>query len=141
MKSRVFIFLLQAIFTACYNHLSAQEKEIHMGVGDSLLLGTCTDSSTYKSIDLLIKTRFPNPGQSYNKETGEGFYDWFFNGDTDARRLPCSYAGNWFRVVSIYSFDENGAARTVVFGQLTDENTVLWIEIENAAMLGEVLLP
>ena len=115
-------------------------KEIQLIIGDSLVLGSCTNETSFKHIDLMVKTRWPEDGLTYNKETGEGFYKWYFNGDIDSGRLPCKYSGTKFRIASIHQYDnEDGSIRTVLFGQVNDEKTVLWIEITDAIESGEVI--
>ncbi len=117
-----------------------QAQAIDLVVGDSLYLGFCTgDSVEYAHIDVLVKTRFPHPEATYNRETGEGFYSWFFNGDIDSRRLPCTFLGMKFRIAAIHTYpNEDGSTRTVVFGQILNEATVLWIEIAPALESREV---
>lgn len=117
-----------------------QGREISLQIGDSLTLGNCKDEATYGHIDVLIKTRWPNPDASFNTYTGEGFYNWFFDGDIDSRRLPCSFSGMRFRIASYHTYkEEDGTSRTVIFGQFIDRSTVLWIEIEKAIETGEVI--
>ncbi|HCS20292.1 MAG TPA: hypothetical protein DIW47_06980 [Bacteroidetes bacterium] len=119
---------------------TAQVREISLNVGDSLSLGTCTDSSQFAHIDLMIKTRWPNPDATYDTLSGKGFYNWYFDGDVDSRRLPCSYEGGRFRIAAFHVYaNEDGSQRTVIFGQFIDNATVLWIEIEKAIESGEVI--
>ena len=134
------IYILAAILLGSMSFLRAQTKEIQLVIGDSLTLGPCTGEKEFSSIDLMIKTRWPRQDLTYNKETGEGFYNWFFNGDIDSGRLPCKYSGQKFRIASIHQYDkEGGGIRTVVFGQVSaDEAVVLWIEIDDAVANGEV---
>jgi hypothetical protein len=132
------ITVLFVLITSC--NLLAQGREISLQVGDSLTLGFCHDSITYEHIDILIKTRWPNPDATYNTYTGEGFYNWYFDGDVDSRRLPCSFSGMRFRIASYHTYaQEDGSVRTVIFGQFIDRSTVLWIEIEKAIENGEVI--
>ncbi len=119
---------------------TAQVREISLQVGDSLTLGPCTDSSQFAHIDLMIKTRWPNPEATYDTLSGKGFYNWYFDGDVDSRRLPCSYARARFRIASYHTYtNDDGSQRTVIFGQFIDHATVLWIEIEKAIESGEVI--
>ncbi len=122
------------------NTAKAQVKEIQLIVGDSLTLGPCTgENFEYAHIDLLIKTRFPDSTASYNTETGQGFYNWYFTGDIDSRRLPCSFQRMKFRIAAIHNYPQpDGSTRTVIFGQFIDDATVLWIEINDAVRSGEV---
>jgi hypothetical protein len=117
-----------------------QVREISLNVGDSLTLGPCTDSTQFAHIDLMIKTRWPNPEATYDTVSGKGFYNWYFDGDVDSGRLPCSYAGARFRIASYHTYmNEDGSQRTVIFGQFINNATVLWIEIEKAIESGEVI--
>jgi len=119
---------------------TAQFQEISLNIGDSLRLGPCTDSSQYGHIDIMIKTRWPNPEAIFDSISGAGFYNWFFDGDIDSHRLPCSYAGQKFKIASYHTYvNDDGSQRTVIFGQFIDKSTVLWIEIENAIQSGEVI--
>lgn len=122
------------------NEAKAQSREVQLTVGDSLTLGPCTgENFEYAHIDILIKTRFPDSTATYNKETGEGFYKWYFTGDIDSRRLPCSFQRMKFRIAAIHNYPQpDGSTRTVVFGQFIDDATVLWIEINDAVKSGEV---
>lgn len=118
----------------------AQFKEISLNIGDSLSLGKCTDSAQFAHIDIMIKTRTPNPEATFDSISGKGFYNWFFDGDIDSRRLPCSFSGMRFRIASYHTYkNDDGSQRTVIFGQFIDQRTVLWIEIEKAIESGEVL--
>lgn len=136
-------YTLFIIASACLLNLQnaqAQTRQIELKVGDSLTLGPCNQNPEYEYIDILIKTRWPNPDAIYNVITGEGFYDWFFNGDIDSRRLPCTFNNMKFRVASFHTYtNDDGSKRTVVFGQLINKDTVLWIEIEKAIQSGEVI--
>lgn len=118
----------------------AQFRELSLNVGDSLRLGSCTDSANYSHIDIMIKTRWPNPDATFDTLSGAGFYNWYFDGDVDSRRLPCSFAGQKFRIASYHTYtNKDGSQRTVIFGQFIDKSTVLWIEIEKAIQSGEVI--
>lgn len=131
----LFVVLCCPFFAA-----QAQFKEITLNIGDSLTLGKCPSDSNFTHIDLMVKTRWPNPEATFDTLTGAGFYDWYFDGDIDSRRLPCSFSNMRFRVASVHQYkNEDGSIRTVVFGQLIDKSTVLWVEIQPAIESGEVL--
>ena len=141
MITHKYTLLLSLLFCLItLQNAQAQNRQIELKVGDSLSLGSCLDSSEFKYIDILIKTRWPDPNAIYNEVTGEGFYDWFFTGDIDSRRLPCGFEGTKFRVASFHTYrNDDGTKRTVVFGQLINKDTVLWIEIEKAIQSKEVI--
>ncbi|MEZ4804311.1 MAG: hypothetical protein R2852_02160 [Bacteroidia bacterium] len=72
-----------------------------------------------------------NPNATYNKTTGEDFYEYFFlDGDFDVKSLPCKYANKKYRIISLRTLmDKNtGADRPVMFLDL-GENTVAWVEL------------
>lgn len=112
-------------------------------VGDSVFIGDCApNAKSYKFIQTYKKTRFPNPSATYNKETGEDFYEYFFlDGDYDIRLLTCDYALKKFRIVSLRVFaDKNtGADRNVMFLDI-GLNTVAWVELDGAVSNMEVFV-
>ncbi|MBI1221285.1 MAG: hypothetical protein GC180_01670 [Bacteroidetes bacterium] len=137
MNKHVF---LSIFFFFSWNLSKAQSDAVSINIGDSLTLGKCTDSSQFAHIDLMIKTRWPDQDKTYDTLSGKGFYNWYFDGDVDSRRLPCSFSGMKFRVASFHTYqNEDGSQRTVLFGQLIDKSTVLWIEAEKAVQSGEVI--
>lgn len=140
MRKQILLNSLILFFLSIAFNVKAQTKEIQLTVGDSLTLGPCTgENFQYANIDILVKTRFPNPDATYNKETGEGFYNWYFTGDIDSKRLNCTYQKMKFRIAAIHTYpNENGSTRTVVLGQFINEATVLWVEINDAIKTGEV---
>ena len=83
------IFLLTFILLTSIVNIEAQ-KNVSLNVGDSLTLGDCSrDDVGFTSMDLIVKTRFPENEFVYNDSTGEGFFNWFLGtGDFDSRRLP-----------------------------------------------------
>lgn len=107
------------------------EVEIELYVGDLLEIGTCKGSS-FKHIEMHRKTRTAQderqPG--YDTSSGEGFYRWYFTeGDFDSQKLPCSYAGKRFPIVSMETFldKETKAPREVIFIKLAP-STYAWVE-------------
>lgn len=112
-------------------------------VGDSLTLGKCTSAEFgFLHIDKVVKTRWVDRGLTYDSTTGDGFYFYFFNeGDVDSKRLPCEYEGRKFRIASMsYHKKDDGSKRLVIIGQIDDERTVLWIEVDAAIKAKELTL-
>ncbi len=110
-------------------------------VGDSVMISVCP-AKGYVYLQYYQKTRFPNINSTYNKTTGEDFYEYFFlDGDFDAKALPCSYGGKKYRIISIRTLvDKNtGADRPVMFLDL-GANTVAWVELNGAVEAVEVFL-
>jgi len=110
-------------------------------VGDTVLISECPKAG-FKFIQYYQKTRFVNPNATYNKETGEDFYEYFFgDGDFDVKVLPCEYGSKGYRIISIRTLvDKNtGADRPVMFLDL-GLNTVAWVELNGAVDAMEIYL-
>lgn len=119
------------------------KAQVDIKVGDSLTLGQCSHAEFgFLHIDLVVKTRWVDRGMVYDSITGDGFYPYFFNeGDVDSRRLPCEYAGRKFRVASLdWHKNDDGSKRLVILGQIDNQNTVLWIEADEAVATKELTL-
>lgn len=134
-------FLLLLCIVLAKPELKAQAKDSvrPLQVGDTVVIGTCPGKS-FKFIQYYKKTLVPNPAATYNKETGEDFYEYFFlDGEYDVMMLPCSYAGGRYRVLSMRVFaDKNtGADRNVVFLDI-GLNTVAWVEFDGAVANWEI---
>ncbi|MCC6818122.1 MAG: hypothetical protein IT245_04460 [Bacteroidia bacterium] len=112
-----------------------------VSIGDSVFISACP-AKGFQHIQYYKKTRFPNPNASYDKTTGDDFYEYFFtDGDFDAKYLPCEFGGKKYRIISIRTLlDKNtGAERTVMFLDL-GLNTVAWVELPNAVDVSEIYL-
>lgn len=137
MKSLTFT-LFSLMF--CLNATaSSSDSTRTVNVGDSVFIGTCPTKG-FQHIQYYQKTRFTNPNATYNKTTGEDFYEYFFSeGDFDAKYLPCEYGGKKYRIISIRTLvDKNtGADRNVMFLEL-GLNTVAWVELPAAMEAWEV---
>jgi hypothetical protein len=110
-------------------------------VGDSVVVSACPTKG-YVYLQYYQKTRFPSVTSTYNKTTGEDFYEYFFlDGDFDAKPLPCSYGNKKYRIIGFRTLvDKNtGADRPVMFLDL-GPNTVLWVELNGAVESVEVFL-
>ncbi len=110
-------------------------------VGDSVFISACPVKG-FMYIQFYQKTRFPNPAATYDKTTGDDFYEYFFlDGDFDVKPLPCSWAGKKYRIISIRTLVDKatGADRPVMFLELAP-NTVAWVELNGAVEALEVYL-
>lgn len=125
------LFLLLPAIEIKAQDADTAEVEIELYVGDLLEIGQCKGSS-FKHIEMHHKTRTAwderNPG--YDTSSGEGFYRWYFTeGDFDSQKLPCSYAGKRFPIVSMETFldKETKEPREVIFIKLA-QSTYAWVE-------------
>ncbi len=133
--------LVLVLFWLVFPHFSSAQTDIK--VGDSLTIGKCSSAEFgFLNIDKVVKTRWVDRGLTYDTATGDGFYFYFFNeGDVDSRRLPCDYEGKKFRIASMdYYKKEGGGKRLVMLGQIDNERTVLWIEVDEAIKTKELTL-
>jgi len=139
MKNLCLLFLF--ILTGSAVRANPKDSTRELQVGDSVYLGECpANTKNYKYIQYYKKTRFPNPDATYNKQTGEDFYEYFFlDGDYDVKLLSCEYALKKYRVLSLRVFaDKNtGADRNVMFLDI-GLNTVAWVELNGAVASMEV---
>ncbi len=122
---------------------TAAEQDLVITIGDTITFTNLCDSGTYKHVDMYVKTRYIDTVLTFNPITGEGFYKTFFaEGDFDAKRMPCSYAGKKFTITATQYFKDKrtGADRFVVFVLLENWRTVAWIEFIDAYSAGEVKL-
>mgnify|MGYP001062155988 CR=1 FL=1 len=118
-------------------------KQLVLEIGDTLTFKTNCNNGTFRFIDLYTKTRYTDSILNFNYFTGEGFHNAFFgSGDFDAKRLPCSYNGQKFTIISTQNFaDKNtGEQRFIVFVMLEDWRKVAWIEFIEAYEAGEIVL-
>jgi len=127
--------LLFSFFMMLITCIKAETKDSSrtVQVGDSVFLAACP-AKGFKYIQYYRKTRFPNANASYNKATGDDFYEFFFlDGDFDAKVLPCEYAGKKFRIISIKTMmdKKTGVDRHVMFLDLGPD-TVAWVELDGA---------
>lgn len=137
MKNVLTTLVLIILSTSAYASSNDSLKPIQ--VGDSVIIGNCT-SPGYKFLQYYKKTRIPEPNATYNKQTGEDFYEFFFsNGDFDVKQLTCEYALKKYRVVclKIFADKKTGAERPVMFLEI-GQNTVAWVELEGAVASMEV---
>ncbi len=126
-------FLTQPIFAG------SADSTRPIQVGDSVFIGACS-APGYKYLQYYKKTRFPLATATYNKETGEDFYDYFFkDGDFDVKQLTCEYALKKYRVIclKVFADKKTGADRPVMFLDI-GLNTVAWVEMEGAVNSMEI---
>jgi len=121
-----------------------EETEVFMQVGDLIQLEDCQGSS-FRYVEMHRKTRTtraPGEAPGYDTATGQGFFDWFFKeGDFDSMKMPCSFSGKSFPILSMQTFSdrETGAPRDVLFLKI-DEQTVAWVEFYPATEAGEIII-
>ena len=124
--------------------------EVSITVGDTLVLGKPKSSSVFAFIDIFRKTRWdPNPlpndeftqkYKTYDSATGNGFYRYFFRGYFDAAELPASFEGRKFRIkgLEVVSKEKDGSPMNVIYLETDQEDTIIMVDIDNAAEFGEI---
>ncbi len=137
---KIFFLVLTLLFSA---NLFSETKDSTktLMVGDSVNIGACTPTG-FKYIQLYKKTRTTNANGSYNKQTGEDFYEYFFNeGDFDVLTLPCEFALKKYRIISLRILEDKNtkADRRVMFLDLGN-NLVAWVELDPAVENWEIYI-
>ena len=129
-------FILLAMI--CSPLFSQEDESL---VGDSLVLGT-SRGAFFTQIFMMEKTRFPPDAVGYDTLTGKGFHQAFFGkGDFNAGALDSTYSEKAYPLLSIELLgDDQGNVRYVAFLGLAEESKVIWVEIEAAAKLGELMI-
>ncbi len=131
--NKLLLLVIALLFTTkTYAHTTDSSRS--MLVGDSVIIAKCPKDG-FKYIQYYKKTRFPNPNATYNKTTGDDFYESFFlDGDFDAKALPCEFGNKKYKIISIKIFADKttGADRPVMFLELAP-NTVAWVEVAAVA--------
>lgn len=124
--------------------------EVSITVGDTLVLGKPKSPTVFAFIDIFRKTRWdPNPlpndeftrkYTTYDSATGNGFYRYFFRGDFDAAELPAKYEGLKFRIkgIEVVSKEKDGSPMNVIYLETDLEDTIIMVDIDNAAEFGEI---
>ncbi len=135
------LLIVSTLFCVQFSQANTADSSRSVQVGDSAMVSACPVKG-YVYLQYYQKTRFTNVNATYNKTTGEDFYEYFFlDGDFDAKALPCSYGNKKYRILSIRTLvDKNtGADRPVMFLDL-GLNTVAWVELNGAVEAVEVFL-
>jgi hypothetical protein len=124
------------LFATC-NSLFAQEDASL--VGDSMFLGQPAGES-FTKVFYMQKTRIDPSNAVYDTLTGAGFHDAFFGkGDFDAKELGAEWAGKGLALLSIELLgDKQGNVRYVAFLNSGNPLGVIWVELEEAARVGEL---
>jgi hypothetical protein len=124
--------------------------EVSIMVGDTLVLGKPKSPTVFAFIDIFRKTRWdPNPlpndeftrkYKTYDSATGNGFYRYFFRGDFDAAELPATYEGRKFRIkgIEVVSKEKDGSPMNVIYLETERDDTIIMVDIDNAAEFGEI---
>jgi hypothetical protein len=121
-----------------YSFCDAQEQK-ELTIGDTLYFHDC-NGLNYEYIDLYLKTRWEDTSLTYNLNSGDGFYEYFFSkGDFDVARMPCSYKGDFAVISAAQQVPRNdGTTRLVVLAVLEKDKKVAWLEIEKAFEFNEL---
>lgn len=129
----LFLFFVNSI------HAGTNDSTRAVNVNDSVFISACP-AQGFKHIQYYQKTRFSNPNSTYDKATGDNFYEYFFSeGDFDSKYLPCVYGGKKYRIIAFKTFVENttGVEKTAMFLDL-GLNTVAWVDLPGAVNALEV---
>jgi hypothetical protein len=138
---------MRSLFLLCFSlivmtgYAETNDSTRMVQANDSVFIGLCP-AKGFKYIQYYRKTRFPPSNATYDKPTGDGFYEFFFtDGDFDVKILPCEYAGKKFRIIGLRTLmdKKTGADRHVMFLDLGPE-TVAWIELDGAVSEMEIYL-
>lgn len=138
---RTTLFIALSILSIQLISAQTADSSRTVNVGDSVFISSCP-AKGYQYIQYYLKTRFPNPNASYDKTTGDDFYEYFFlDGDFDVKPLPCTYSGKKYRILSIRTLvdKETGADRPVMFLEL-GPNCVAWVELNGAVDALEIYI-
>lgn len=141
MKQTFKYLLIVATSLISLNTYSQDKENIQLAVGDTLEFSKCKGGD-YLYMDLYTKTRFEPNNDTFNVETGEGFYNYFFKtGDFDAKKLPCSYSGKRAVIVAFQEVEDNETheIRTIILLKVA-EHSVVWVEFLQAYNNDEVLV-
>jgi len=135
--------LLLAVFQTGFAY-SQEMEEKNVDVGDFVVFGKCTGKNQYKFIDKYKKSRVVDTAATYDTASGEGFYAYFFSeGDFDPSKLPGTYKGKQFKIISLEVFTDKNTKedRRVLFIKLEDKNAIAWVEFDKAIESGELIIP
>ncbi len=132
-------------------YAESQGQEISISVGDTLVLGKPNSDLVFAFLDIFKKTRWdPSPlpqdeftlkYKTYDSSTGNGFYRYFFRGDFDAAELPARYEGEKFVIkgLEVVKREKDGTPMDVLYLETQDPNTIIMVDVVNAAQFGELL--
>jgi hypothetical protein len=144
MKRFLFYTLLLYASGSYAQAATKLQDEVEVTVGDSIELLTPHDSTMYKYIDYLVKTRWVDTSTDWQWETGYDFYEYFFSkGDFDGKRCPAKYRGTRARISAIqyHHPDSTGkiSGRTVfMVTPPWNKRAMFWVEVEDALANGEI---
>lgn len=133
-----------AVIQFSFSGYSQEMEEKTVDVGDFVVFGKYTGKNQYKFIDKYKKSRVVDTSITYDTISGEGFYSYFFSeGDFDPSKLPGTYKGKQFKIISLEVFKDKNTKedRRVLFIQLEEKNTIAWVEFDKAIESGELIIP
>jgi len=137
MKQAVLLLFFSFLFSDTKAEVSDSSRAVN--VGDSVIISACP-AKGFQHIQYYKKTRFSDPNATYDKTTGDNFYEYFFSeGDFDAKHLPCEFGGKPYRIIAFKTLVDKttGADRPVMFLEL-GLNTVAWVELPAAVEAMEI---
>lgn len=115
------------------------EKNIEVGMWVNI--PSCQNGKEhFVSMDLYKKTRYKSDELiKIDSSSGEGVFEYFFTpGDFDAKRLPCSYGKQQYKVAALHVFEKDGAEKRVMILYTKDKLSVIWVEFDKAVELEEI---
>lgn len=129
------LFFTQAAFAQ-----TLVEKQIEIGM--LVKITPCKKGkSSFEAMDMYRKTRIPTTTIEIDSATGEGIFENFFApGDFDAKRVPCDYGNQKYRVAALKIFEDKdtNAERRVLILYTKDPLTMIWVEFDKAVELKEI---
>jgi hypothetical protein len=116
-----------------------QVVEKTISVGQKVYIIPCKKGAKeYVSMDVYARTK-PFDKSKIDSLTGEGLLQEFFNDKSiDAKRLPCSMGGHYYRIAAFHEFEEKGNIKRVLLCYTSYPLTLIWIELDKANELGEI---
>jgi hypothetical protein len=142
MRAIFTLVFLSLFYAALAQGTRMIDKEIT--VGSTIKVVKCRAGAVgVESMDLYVKTRFPDNGLRKDSLTGDGVFEWFFStGDFDAKRLPCSYSDQTYTVATLREVPDNereGEIRRIVLCYGRHPLEMIWIELDKAVALNEII--
>lgn len=116
------------------------EKQIEIGM--LVKITPCKKGkSSFEGMDMYRKTRIPTSRIEIDSATGDGIFENFFApGDFDAKRVPCDYGNQKYRVAALRIFEDKdtGTERRVLILYTKEPLTMIWVEFDKAIELKEI---
>ncbi|MDZ4668701.1 MAG: hypothetical protein SGJ00_12580 [bacterium] len=131
------IFTILFLFIASFSFGQVVEKTI--SVGEKIYILPCKKGAKeFVAMDVYARTK-PFDKSKIDTLTGEGLLQEFFNDKSiDAKRLPCSMGGYYYRIAAYHEFEDKGTVKRVLLCYTSYPLTLIWIELDKANELGEI---